>query len=339
MFQLSLVLVLLLPAFALAQTSSKGSIDVNSSLTITDNDTPTPWLSPGEDFAFGFRKVNENTDQFLLSIWYNKIPDRTIVWFGNDGNTVSRGSRVQLTADRGLVVTDPKGKQLWNSGKISDQAQVSHALFNDTDNFQLLSSDSTKLWESFSYPTDTLLPTHIMPTGGVLYSRRNKNDFSRGRFQLRLLQDGNLVLNTREILTNFAYKAYYISGTYDPSNTTNSGYQVLFDDSGYIQILRRSGDRVVLTPNRILPTSEYYHRATLGFDGVFVQYYHPKNSTATPNWSSVWKQPENICLDIPLDLEIKIFILNMPRSIKDDTLKISLKRRVYLVGTVIESPL
>ncbi|KAK1365027.1 putative non-specific serine/threonine protein kinase [Heracleum sosnowskyi] len=217
MFQLSLVLVLLLPAFALAQTSSKGSIDVNSSLTITDNDTPTPWLSPGEDFAFGFRNVNENTDQFLLSIWYNKIPDRTIVWFGNDGNTVSRGSRVQLTADRGLVVTDPKGKQLWNSGKISDQAQVSHALFNDTGNFQLLSSDSTKLWESFSYPTDTLLPTQIMPTGGVLYSRRNKNDFSRGRFQLRLLEDGNLVLNTREILTNFAYKAYYISGTYDPS--------------------------------------------------------------------------------------------------------------------------
>ncbi|KAK1352271.1 Bulb-type lectin domain-containing protein [Heracleum sosnowskyi] len=252
--------------------------------------------------SFGFRKVNETTDQFLLSIWYNKIPDRTIVWFGNDGNTVSRGSRVQLTADRGLVVTDPKGKQYWNSGKISDQAQVSHALFNDTGNFQLLSSDSTKLWESFSYPTDTLLPTQIMPTGGVLYSRRNKNDFSRGRFQLRLLEDGNFVLNTREILTNFAYKAYYISGTYDPSNTTNSGYQVLFDDSGYIQILRRSGDRVVLTPNRILPTSEYYHRATLGFDGVFVQYYHPKNNTATPNWSSVWKQPENIRLDIPLDL-------------------------------------
>ncbi|KAL1832362.1 hypothetical protein ACET3Z_002013 [Daucus carota] len=297
---LNLLLLALLPAFALAQTSTNGTIELNSSLTATDNATPPSWLSPGEDFAFGFRKIDEKSDQFLLSIWYNKIPDRTIVWFADGGNAVPRGSRVQLSADRGLVLSDPEGKQLWNSGTIS--GQVSRAFFNDTGNFQLLSSDSTKLWESFDYPTDTLLPTQIMQTEGALYSRRSQISFSKGRFQLRLLKDGNLVLNTREILTDYAYKAYYSSETFDSSNASNSGYQVLFDGSGYMHILRRNGDRVTLTPNRALPTTEYYHRATLNVDGVFVQSYHPKSFTGTPNWSSIWREPDNICLDVPADL-------------------------------------
>jgi hypothetical protein len=40
------------------------------------------WLSPFGDFALIFRPHN-NSHFFLLSIWYGKIPDRTIVWYAN----------------------------------------------------------------------------------------------------------------------------------------------------------------------------------------------------------------------------------------------------------------
>ncbi|XP_028069199.1 G-type lectin S-receptor-like serine/threonine-protein kinase LECRK3 [Camellia sinensis] len=96
----------------------------------------------------------------------------------------------------------------------------------DEKNLFLLSiCDSVNLWKSFKNPTDTMLPTQIMESGGVIFSCLSETNFSQGRFQLRMLQDGNLVLNTRDIPSNFSYDAYYTSGMSDSSNSSNSGYR------------------------------------------------------------------------------------------------------------------
>ncbi|KAL8099511.1 hypothetical protein AgCh_031953 [Apium graveolens] len=331
-----------LPFSAVAQ--GDGTLSVGWSLTAADD--ATSLYSPSGDFAFGFRKVEEN-DQFLLSIWYDKIPDKTMVWFVNDGTTVPAGSKVQLTADRGLVLSDSRGKDLWSS--VSFSGTASTAVLNDTGNFMILGSDSTKVWDSFSNPSDTLLPTRVMDNGGVLYSKRTDSIFSRGRFQLRLLQDGNLVLNTRDIPSDYAYDAYYISGTYDPSNANSSGVQVRFNQTGHMYVVRRNGGISDLN-TRDIPSDYAYHayytsgtyyrsnannsgvqvrfnqtghmyimgrnggisdlntnvaagsrsyyRATLEFDGVFVLYSHPKVFTGNPNWTAVWSEPENICINL-----------------------------------------
>lgn len=174
-----------------------------------------------------------------------------------------------------------------------------YAVLNDTGNFMILGSDSTKVWDSFSNPSDTLLPTQVMDNGGELYSKHSESNFTRGRFQLRMLLDGNLVLNTRDIPSNFAYDAYYISGTHDSSNDSNSGVQVRFNQTGNLYILRRNGGIFDLN-TKVAPGSGSYYRATLDFDGVFVLYSHPKVFTGNPNpnWTAVWSQPENICIDL-----------------------------------------
>jgi hypothetical protein len=77
-------LLLLLPTSAVAQTN--GKITVGDSLSTTDNSS---WVSPSGDFAFGFHQLN-GSDFFLLSIWYNKIPDRTIVWYANGDKLAPR---------------------------------------------------------------------------------------------------------------------------------------------------------------------------------------------------------------------------------------------------------
>ncbi|XP_071720881.1 G-type lectin S-receptor-like serine/threonine-protein kinase LECRK3 [Rutidosis leptorrhynchoides] len=169
---------------------------------------------------------------------------------------------------------------------------------NDTGNFVIVGSGSNMIWESFNFPADTLLPTQIMSRGGVINSKMSETNFTSGRFQLRMLQDGNLVLNSRDVLSNFAYKAYYSSNTIDVSNSTNAGDQLIFDVTGYMYILKRNGQRFVLTPRETLPSGDYYHRATLSFDGVFTQYYYPKNFTSNTSWSVSWLEPENICGDI-----------------------------------------
>ncbi|KAJ6702830.1 G-TYPE LECTIN S-RECEPTOR-LIKE SERINE/THREONINE-PROTEIN KINASE SD2-5, partial [Salix viminalis] len=133
-----------------------------------------------------------------------------------------------------------------------------------------------------------------MEAEGIVSSRRTETNFSLGRFQLRFLDDGNLVLNSMNLPTKVAYDAYYTSGTYDASNSSNSGYPLIFNESGYMYILRRNGLREDLTKTA-LPTTDFYHRATLNFDGVFTQYSYPKTSSSNRSWSPVWSEPENIC--------------------------------------------
>ncbi|KAF7153587.1 hypothetical protein RHSIM_Rhsim01G0187900 [Rhododendron simsii] len=285
--------LLLLPVSTVAQTH--GTVDVGASITAGDNST-TPWLSASQDFAFGFKQL-QDSNLFLLSIWYYKIPDQTIVWYANEGVPVSAGSKVGITAGKGLVLSDPQGRELWSSTPIRNQ--VAYGSMSNTGSFVLVGGGSDNIWESFNYPTDTLLPTQIMESGGVLFSRQSEKSFSRGRFQLRLLEDGNLVLNTRDLGTNFAYDAYYWSNTYDGVNVTNRGYRVIFNETGYIFVLTRSNQRVVLGPTTVPPSGDYYYRATLDFDGVFTLYYHPKTENGNPKtWTTLWSEPDNICVDI-----------------------------------------
>ncbi|KAI7984123.1 G-type lectin S-receptor-like serine/threonine-protein kinase LECRK3 [Camellia lanceoleosa] len=212
-----LLLLFLLSFSIVAQTNGTANVGTY----ITANNKDTPWLSTFGVFAFGFKPL-EGKNLFLLCIWYHQIPNQTIVWYGYDGVPVSIGSKLGLIVDRGLVLNDPKGKELWNSQPILNND--TYGFMNDTGNFVLVRSDSFYLWESFKNPTDTMLSTQIMEFGGVIFSRLSETNFSQGRFQLHFLPDGNLVRNTRDITTNFAYDAYYINNTYDPSNSSNSGY-------------------------------------------------------------------------------------------------------------------
>ncbi|KAG2284309.1 hypothetical protein Bca4012_052988 [Brassica carinata] len=75
-----------------------------------------------ESFFFSYcgtalRKIQPNGG-FSLSIWFYKTPNTTIVWHAQDVNTTSglvpAGSKVTLTADRGLVLADPRGQRLWS---------------------------------------------------------------------------------------------------------------------------------------------------------------------------------------------------------------------------------
>ncbi|KAJ9559389.1 hypothetical protein OSB04_014003 [Centaurea solstitialis] len=58
-----------------------------------------------------------------------------------------------------------------------------------------------------------LLPTQVLEIEGEVNSRKSKTDFSHGRFQVRMLPSGNLILNTRDLFTMLPLDAYYISGT------------------------------------------------------------------------------------------------------------------------------
>jgi hypothetical protein len=292
-FRLVLFLILL-PIFVVAQNRNI-SVRAGEYYSLTADDAAAPLLSNSGDFAFGFHQLDSEEDHFLLAIWFNKIPDKTIAWYANGDNPAPRGSKVELTPHRGLALSNPQGEEIWRS-QFTRGAVAYGIILDDTGNLLLVDENSDNLWQSFKYPTDTLLPTQIMERGGVLSSRQREN-FSQGRFQFRLLPHGNAMLNPVNKLTRYNDDgAYYISETSDSANDSNSGYRVIFHDSGYLYVERKSGERYNITQE--FAATSCYHKATLNFDGVFTISQHPKNPTANDRWTVIRSIPDNICLDL-----------------------------------------
>ncbi|MCI42316.1 G-type lectin S-receptor-like serine/threonine protein kinase RLK1-like, partial [Trifolium medium] len=114
----------------------------------------------------------------------------TVVWYANGDSPAPQGSKVELTANDGLVLTSPNGDALWNTTAVL--GGVFRGVFNDTGNFVLEDGSFKTLWETFKFPCDTLLPSQVLEIDGNLSSRFKETNFSKGRFELLLQDDGNL---------------------------------------------------------------------------------------------------------------------------------------------------
>ncbi|PQQ00041.1 uncharacterized protein Pyn_37453 [Prunus yedoensis var. nudiflora] len=304
----------LLPVSVFAQT--KGSIAVGDFLTATAANS-SPWLSPSGDFAFGFSPLGSN-DLFLLSIWYAKIPD-TIVWHANGNNEAAvapKGSTVNLTANSGLVLRSPQGEELWKSG--TSVGVVANGVMNDTGNFVLQDRNSESLWETFKNPTDTMLPGMTFERSGKLSSRQSETTYSKGKFQLLLQEDGNLVISTINLPTNFANEPYYATDTTSGTVAGSEGKELVFNVSGYLYVLRENGEKYNLAVGEAVSARENYIRATLNFDGIFAQYYHPRNFTGNVSWTLRWSEPDDICQRITEDSGVGVCGYNSICTLKGD---------------------
>lgn len=290
-FHFLLNLLILIPNFAFSQT--KNDVKIGSSL-IAGDDKTSPWISPNGDFAFGFQQLG-NEDQFLVSIWYNKIPEKTIIWYANGDNPCPKGSRIDLLADRGLVLTSPQQDELTISDPLI--GVVAYGSMKDTGNFVLIDKNSETLWQSFNQSKDTILPTQEFEEGFKISSRRSETNFSRGRFLLRMFQNGNIGIATMNLPSEYINENFFLIRSFDQLNASN--YQFKFNESGHIYLLVNNSQEIVLSKGDIGSSSRFYHRATLNFDGVFTLYQRPKDAKNDAVWSTVWSVPDNICYSFP----------------------------------------
>ncbi|KAE8660319.1 hypothetical protein F3Y22_tig00116954pilonHSYRG00152 [Hibiscus syriacus] len=198
-----------------------------------------------------------------------------------------------FTLIKGLYLLPPQGEQLWSSG-IRDGALVNGGLMDDNGNFMVLGSNST-LWESFKFPVDTILPTQILDKGMVVSAKQSETSFSIGRYILVFQCDGNLVSTTINLLSDHLNEPYYSTGT-AAGVSSSPGVQFVFNESGYFLVSRENGEIYLLTQRITASAKDFYFRATIGFDGVFAHYLHPKSASndSDAKWTSVWFVPDNI---------------------------------------------
>ncbi|XBI06229.1 hypothetical protein VPH35_134268 [Triticum aestivum] len=247
---------------------------------LTAGDTPTVpdyITSRSGSFAFGFRAHDSDPTKFLLATWFRfgSVPPQaqSVVWFAKEsamGTTPNATARsvLSIPADGQLTLTDGS-IELWRAPTPS-MKRGSVLVLTDFGNVQLLGDGDNVLWESFGFPTDTLLPGQSLE--GFLFSKRAYTGFTTGRFSLAAHSDGNVVLCIDLFTGDILQNAYWATATNGPYGNTT----ITFDEYGHLSYTLYDGS----INNLISPLAtgrNYFRFARMDPDGIVRAYTHPKH--------------------------------------------------------------
>ncbi|XP_039154660.1 G-type lectin S-receptor-like serine/threonine-protein kinase LECRK3 [Eucalyptus grandis] len=282
-----IILIFLLTGYCAAVGSEKCSISLNSAIHPITH--PTSWTSPSGHFAFGFYQEGGG---FKVGIWMVRKSQNTTVWTANrDDPPVSSNAALELTPDGQLVLKIGPGETelIANS---SDSASC--AAMDDAGNFILYNQHSEVIWQSFNFPTDTLLGGQSLPTGAELHSSVSWTNHSTGRFRLRMQYDNNLVLYPKDTLTS-GIDAYWASNTCCYVQPVH--FHLYLNFTGALLLLDNSGEYAVISD---LDTSSVNHNSTiyrliLDSGGILQLYSHRFAENGDDVVSLMWTQPDNKC--------------------------------------------
>ncbi|CAI9291401.1 unnamed protein product [Lactuca saligna] len=259
-----------------------GSIDLGSSL-VAGTQATNAWYSQSKRFAFGFYQQNTG---YVVAIWLESSGENMVVWTAyRDDPPVSPNATLTLTREGELVLSCEDG-----GVKKTIAANVSYAVMSNTGNFVLYDDKMGVIWQSFNYPTDTLLQGQSLFGGNELVSSVSKTNYSSGRFRIKMQMDGNLVMypmNTDDGSEN----AYWASNT-NQYDMISSNYLHL-NDTGLLIINGSDSDII----KHLYAESNYNvtYRVTIGDDGILRLYlYNHTNYNSRPP-PIVWKVPDPPC--------------------------------------------
>ncbi|KAH9651433.1 G-type lectin S-receptor-like serine/threonine-protein kinase [Citrus sinensis] len=153
-------------------------------------------VSPSQRFELGFFSPGNSKNRYL-GVWYKKSPD-TVVWVANRNCPILDPHGILAINNNGnLVLLNQANGTIWSSN-MSKEAKSPVAQLLDTgnlvlrENFSNNTSEGSYLWQSFDFPSDTLLPGMKvgwdLKTGRERYltSWRTADDPSPGKFTYRL---------------------------------------------------------------------------------------------------------------------------------------------------------
>ncbi|KAL6531048.1 hypothetical protein OROHE_014117 [Orobanche hederae] len=158
---------------------------------LRDNNSTT-LISSGGSFELGFFSP-ENSKNRYVGIWYKKISVRTVIWVANREIPLEDGSGVLKVVEPGVVVlVDSTNDDIIWSTNTSRDVKTPVAQLLDSGNLVVKDAGDDNpenfVWQSFHYPTDTLLPGMKhgwnFKTGLEVYltSQRSKDDPASGDF-------------------------------------------------------------------------------------------------------------------------------------------------------------
>ncbi|PHT53152.1 hypothetical protein CQW23_07614 [Capsicum baccatum] len=277
------LLVLCIFGSARAQSKPPNTIGLGSSLHPTGQ--PTAWYSASGHFAFGFYPQGSG---YKVGIWLVWGSINTVVWtVFRDDPEISVDSTLEFID--GILVLKESNSAYKTVAGSSESALYANLL--DNGNFVLYNQDHKIIYESFHFPTDTILGGQNLPSGGKLVSSFSSTNHSSGRFRLMMQVDGNLVAYPRNL--NQPVDAYWASQIY----CTGCRNHLLLNSTGILLLINDTDSSVIrqlYTP--LMQKERAIYRATLDYDGNFRLYSHEFNSNSNSKMVVEWEAIDDLCL-------------------------------------------
>ncbi|KAK1426952.1 hypothetical protein QVD17_15634 [Tagetes erecta] len=196
---LLLTIIILLSSFSSSSSSSSPSHDLTRGSSLSVENKYDLLVSPNGLFTAGFHQAGHNA--YVFAVWFTKATSegRTVVWMANRNALVNgKSSKLSLWKDGNLVLIDAGQYIIWSTQTMSKSSLVQLKLHN-TGNL-VLQEQQQILWQSFDYPTDTLLPNQWFTKNTQLVSSRSASNYSSGYYKLLFDNDSilRLVYNSPE---------------------------------------------------------------------------------------------------------------------------------------------
>ncbi|XP_010671571.2 G-type lectin S-receptor-like serine/threonine-protein kinase At5g24080 [Beta vulgaris subsp. vulgaris] len=284
-------------------------ISRGSRLLATENKV---WISQNGTFALGFTPLYSN-DQLQLGIWYNQIPgERVVVWSANRDTPASKNAVLDFDNTGNLVLNDGQ-TTLWSSN--TSRAEVDAAVMSESGNFILYNAAQQPVFQTFSHPSNTLLPGQAMNVSMELTSSK-KSPTHGGYYTLKMLQQTtslSLALSynlpepeaPEDSLSNISYWA----GP-DISNATgdvvaildeNGSFGVVYgpgSSNGAVYVHKNDRDNTGLLYNKSLTSSTHapvLRRLVLESNGNVRLYRWDNDVNGSRQWVSEWAAVSSPC--------------------------------------------
>ncbi|PON80868.1 GPCR kinase [Trema orientale] len=196
------------------------------------------------------------------------VASNTIIWSANRDAPISNSGKMTLTVE-GISIADVGGSLKWSTPAL--QSSVYALRLTEMGNLVLLDQFNNTLWESFQYPTDTVVIGQDLPAGTFLYSSVSDNDFSTGDYRLSI--------TASDAILQWHGQTYW-KLSMDTRAYTNSNFIVeyLAMNKTGLFLFGRNGSAVVI---QVIFSPSDFRIAKLGSSGQF---------TVSSFSGSEWKQ-------------------------------------------------
>ncbi|XAR53709.1 Non-specific serine/threonine protein kinase [Bertholletia excelsa] len=249
-------------------------------------------VSAGQIFELGFFSPGDLNNHWYLGIWYKDIPS-TIVWVANrDRPLTSPSGELRIGDDGNLIVVDEARKSLWSSNRTTSGYTIAQIL--DSGNFVLCRErdcdPGNYIWQSFDYPTDTLLPGMKLGwdrksgLNRAITSWKNSGNPSSGDYSFKLDIDGfpEVFLWRKGVRTyrSGPWNGLRFSGV--PEMKSGSGLEFYF-----------VMDRDEVTYSFGVTSKSLYSRLIVNSSGFLERYTWLEERS----WNKFWYAPKDQCDD------------------------------------------
>nr|CAG2165877.1 At421380-like [Capsella bursa-pastoris]CAG2169200.1 At421380-like [Capsella bursa-pastoris] len=285
-FFVFLLFLILFPTFSI----SSNTLLTTESLTISSKKTI---VSPGDVFELGFFKPGSSS-RWYLGIWYKKISKRTYVWVANRDHPLSSSIGTLRISDNNLVVLDQSETPVWSTN-LTGGSVISPVVAEllDNGNFVLRDSNNNSpdgyLWQSFDFPTDTLLPEMKLgwdlKTGSnrLIRSWKRPDDPASGDFTFKLETGG-----FPEIILWYKESLVYRSGPWNGIRFSGVPEMQPYD----YMVFNFTASSEEVTYSFKVTKTDVYSRVSLSSMGVLQRFTWIETAQT---WNLFWYAPKDQC--------------------------------------------